>query len=72
MNTVMRTIGGAIGGQITATLITDHVSHNGLPTVTGFTDSFVLATVFLVVCAGAGLLIPTMHAPDLEPALARD
>ncbi|HEY2073855.1 MAG TPA: MFS transporter [Gaiellaceae bacterium] len=69
MNTVMRTIGGAIGGQITATLITDHVGHNGLPTVTGFTESFVLATVFLIVCTFAGLLIPSMRATRLEPAL---
>ncbi|MGH2999589.1 MAG: MFS transporter, partial [Gaiellaceae bacterium] len=68
MNTVMRTIGGAIGGQITATLITDHVTHNNVPTVTGFTDSFVLATVFLVVCTFSGLLIPSMRAPRLEPA----
>lgn len=69
MNTVMRTIGGAIGGQITATLISDHVASDGLPTVTGFTDSFVLATAFLVVCALAGLLIPTMRTRRLEPAL---
>ena len=72
MNTVMRTIGGAIGGQITATLISDHVARNGLPTVTGFTDSFLLATAFLVVCAFAGLLIPGRPAqqPDFEEALA--
>ncbi len=43
MNTVMRTIGGAIGGQIAATLVTDHVGGDGLPAVTGFTDSFVMA-----------------------------
>lgn len=69
MNTVMRTIGGAIGGQITATFISDHVASSGLPTVTGFTDSFVLATGFLVVCALTGLLIPTMRARRLAPAL---
>jgi EmrB/QacA subfamily drug resistance transporter len=57
MNTVMRTLGGALGGQITATFIADNTAH-GLPTVTGFTDSFVLATVVLIVCVLAGLLIP--------------
>jgi EmrB/QacA subfamily drug resistance transporter len=73
MNTVMRTIGGAIGGQITATIISGHVAHDGLPTVTGFTDSFALAAAFLVVCAFAALLVPSMRspAPELEPLHAR-
>ncbi len=42
MNTVMRTLGGAVGAQLSATFIADHTAH-GLPTVTGFTESFVLA-----------------------------
>ena len=58
MNTVMRTIGGAIGGQIVATLIAEHLGGDGLPAVTGFTVSFVLAAAFLVVSACAGLLVP--------------
>jgi MFS family permease len=57
MNTVMRTLGGALGGQLAATFIVDHTAH-GLPTVTGFVDSFVMAATFLVVCVLAGLLIP--------------
>jgi MFS family permease len=71
MNTVMRTIGGALGGQLAATLIADNVGRDGLPAVTGFTDTFIMATAFLVVCALAGLLIPsrqTASAP--QPALA--
>jgi MFS family permease len=67
MNTVMRTIGGAIGGQIAATLIADHTGPGGLPAVTGFTDTFVMATGFLIVCTLAGLLIPSHRrrtAPD--------
>jgi EmrB/QacA subfamily drug resistance transporter len=58
MNTVMRTIGGAIGGQITATIISAHTASDGLPAVTGFTISFSLAAAFLVVCALAALLVP--------------
>ena len=57
MNTVMRTLGGALGGQIAATFIAQHVVH-GLPTVTGFTSSFTLATGFLLVCLVAGTLVP--------------
>jgi len=74
MNTVMRTIGGAIGGQLTATLISDHVAHSGLPTVTGFTESFVLATAFLAVGALTGLLIPGRReqAAELEAAAVLD
>ncbi len=59
MNTVMRTLGGALGGQIAATFITNNTVH-GLPALTGFTESFVMATGFLVVCVLAGLLVPTM------------
>ena len=57
MNTVMRTLGGALGAQLSATFIVDHQA-NGLPTVTGFTETFVMATGFLIVCIVAGVLIP--------------
>jgi EmrB/QacA subfamily drug resistance transporter len=58
MNTVMRTLGGALGGQIVATLITDNTASTGLPTVTGFTLSFALESAFLVVAFVAALLVP--------------
>jgi MFS family permease len=57
MNTVMRTIGGALGGQLAATFIAAHV-HAGEPTVTGFTDTFAMATGFLVLCTLGAMLIP--------------
>jgi EmrB/QacA subfamily drug resistance transporter len=57
MNTVMRTLGGALGGQLSATFIANNMAH-GLPTVTGFNDTYVMATGFLLVCVLAGLLIP--------------
>jgi MFS family permease len=66
MNTVMRTLGGALGGQLSATFIAAHTAH-GQPTVTGFTETFVMATGFLVVCLFAGALVPkTLTAPDVE------
>ena len=75
MNTVMRTLGGAIGGQISATFIAAHVLH-GLPTVTGFTQSYWMAAGFLVVAALAGLLVPAASAPvavrAADGALARE
>jgi EmrB/QacA subfamily drug resistance transporter len=57
MNTVMRTLGGALGGQIVATFLANNVAH-GLPTVTGFTESFALEAAFLVVAVIAGTLVP--------------
>jgi EmrB/QacA subfamily drug resistance transporter len=67
MNTVMRTLGGALGGQLSATFISDHVAHR-LPTVTGFTDSYVMATVFLAVCVVAGVLVPGTRAAATSSA----
>jgi MFS family permease len=57
MNTVMRTLGGALGGQIAATFIVKNTVH-GLPTVTGFTDTFLMATGVLVAAVLAALLVP--------------
>jgi MFS family permease len=63
MNTVMRTLGGALGGQLSATFIAAHTLH-GHPTVTGFSETFVMATGFLLVCLLAGLLVPRASATD--------
>jgi hypothetical protein len=61
MNTVMRTLGGALGGQLSATFIATHVAH-GEPTVTGFTETFLMATGFLLVCLLASVLVPRAPA----------
>jgi len=74
----MRTLGGALGGQLSATFIASNVGANGLPTVTGFTESYWMATGFLALCFGAGLLVPkalgrgTPPAPPPDSALADD
>ena len=75
MNTVMRTIGGAIGGQLSATFVAGHLAEDGLPLVTGFTLTFAMAACFMVVCTLSALLIPSRRrqATDaLEPALAAE
>jgi EmrB/QacA subfamily drug resistance transporter len=71
MNTVMRTLGGALGGQLSATFIVDNMAH-GLPTVTGFDDTFVMATFFLVACVLAELLIPARRTAPAPLALEPD
>jgi MFS family permease len=70
VNTVMRTLGGALGGQLSATFLAGHVAH-GLPTVTGFTETFVMATAFLVVCVLASLLVPKVGRGPSHPAAAQ-
>ncbi len=69
MNTVMRTLGGALGGQLSATFIANNTKH-GLPTVTGFTYTFLMATGFLLLCLLASLLVPgrPRRAPGAAPA----
>lgn len=71
MNTVMRTIGGAFGGQLAATLIASHTLANGDPAVSGYSDAFVMAAGFLVVCTFAALLVPRRR-PYATPALEAD
>lgn len=66
INTVMRTLGGALGGQLSATFIANNVAH-GEPTVTGFTDTFVMATAFLIVCLLASVLVPKAHRDQPVP-----
>ncbi len=69
MNTVMRTLGGALGGQLSATFIANNVSHH-LPTVTGFTATYWMAAIFLFVTVIAGTQIPNIvaGAPAVVPA----
>ena len=66
MNTVMRTLGGALGGQLSATFIAANMAH-GQPTVTGFTETFAMATGFLIVAFLAGLLVPKVQ-PQMSPS----
>ena len=69
MNTVLRTLGGALGGQIAATFVAANTLH-GLPTLTGFTKTFAMSALVLACCAVAALLIPArrLTATTLEPA----
>jgi len=57
MNTVLRTLGGALGGGIAATFVAGRVVR-GLPALAGFTATFAMAALFLAGCVVAGLLIP--------------
>ncbi|HET9894767.1 MAG TPA: MFS transporter [Streptosporangiaceae bacterium] len=79
MNTVLRTLGGALGGQIAATFVVSS-TVGGLPRLSGFTATFAMAAVFLAGCALAGLLIPgrlllpvqARQTPPGQPAVTTD
>lgn len=69
MNTVMRTLGGALGGQIVATFLADNIVH-GYPAQSAFVNGFVLQAAFLGVAVVAALLVPTLrvtHRAAAEP-----
>jgi EmrB/QacA subfamily drug resistance transporter len=60
MNTVMRTIGGAVGAQVAGTLLAGGiVAATGLPSEGAFTAGFLMCAGALVVGAGVALAIPT-------------
>jgi EmrB/QacA subfamily drug resistance transporter len=73
MNTVLRTLGGALGGQIAATFVVASTIH-GLPALTGFTRTFAMAAVFLACCVVAGLLVPAraLAVTSLRPSAATE
>jgi len=58
MNAVMRTIGGAIGGQVAASILSAHLLADGVPAVKGYTISFALMAVALGASIVASLAVP--------------
>lgn len=67
MNTVMRSVGGAIGAQAVATILTQNIA-GGVPSEHGFIVAFSFGAVALVGAAAIGLLIPTTHPDRQAPA----
>ena len=72
MNTIMRTVGGAFGGQIAAAIVADHVvAGTGFAAESGFTTAFVMGTVALAFALLAAALIPGRRArAEAVPAAA--
>jgi MFS family permease len=68
MNTVMRTLGGAFGGQVAATFLADNVGAGRLPTNHGYTLAFAMCALALVAGVIAGLAIPSRARRRLAPA----
>jgi hypothetical protein len=58
MNTIVRTIGGAIGTQVAASIIAGTLSSRGLPTERGFTFAFLASAAAVAIGAVVALRIP--------------
>ena len=59
MNANIRTIGGAIGSAIMASIVTSHLEPSGLPKQVGYTTGFAVLAGGLVLAALSGMLIPS-------------
>src|SRR4051795_4308256 len=68
MNAVTRTLGGAFGGQVAATLLAGSLGASGLPTSTGFTLSFLMCLIALVGAFGLAVAVPRRRADGRAPS----
>src|SRR3954469_14705401 len=68
MNAVTRTLGGAFGGQLAATLLAGQLGAGGVPTSTGFTLAFLMCLIALVGALGFAFAVPRRGAAEREPA----
>jgi len=70
MNTIVRTIGGAIGSQVSAGIVTATLALNGEPTERGFTTAFAAAAIALAIGFVVALLVPRPERGPSSRALA--
>ena len=62
MNTNIRTVGGAIGSALLATIVTSAVAPTGLPLEAGYTHGFLLLALTSTAAAVVAVLIPVVRA----------
>ncbi|MDX6507627.1 MAG: hypothetical protein QOG06_2271 [Gaiellaceae bacterium] len=70
MNTIVRSIGGAIGSQVSAGIVTATVASSGLPTERGFTIAFAAAAVALAIGFVVALRVPAPARAATSEAVA--
>ncbi len=72
MNTIMRSVGGALGAQISASIVGAHLTSSGLPAESGFVTAFVVSAAALGLAFAAALLIPRRaHQPAVPHGYER-
>ena len=58
MNTIMRTIGGAVGAQVGASILAGQLGADGMPSETGFTVAFTVSAAALLISFLSALAVP--------------
>jgi predicted MFS family arabinose efflux permease len=67
MNAVTRTLGGAFGGQVAATLLSSNLGAGDNPTASGFTQAFVMCVVAIAGALLFAFAVPTRSANRPAP-----
>ncbi len=62
MNTNIRTVGGAIGSAVIATVVTSSLQPSGVPHESGYTHGFLLLAITSTAAAVVAVLIPVVKA----------
>src|SRR4051794_18809856 len=70
MNAVTRTLGGAFGGQLAATLLAGQLGAGGLPTSTGFTLAFLMCVIALAAGLLLAFVVPRRNAGSPAASVA--
>jgi len=65
MNAVTRTLGGAFGGQLAATLLASNLGAAGLPDSSGFTLSFLMCLIAMAGALAFAVTVPRRSANDV-------
>jgi EmrB/QacA subfamily drug resistance transporter len=69
INTIMRSLGGALGAQLVASLLAAKtIAGSAIPAEAAYTDAFIVAAVAAGLAMLAALAIPHPRRPKAEPA----
>lgn len=63
MNTNIRTVGGAIGSAVVASVVTSQLQPSGFPVESGYTNGFLVLTLTGAGAALVAVFIPVVRAP---------
>jgi MFS family permease len=66
MNTIVRTIGGAIGAQVAVSILAAHALADGYPSEEGYTITFGVCCLVMVAGVLAALLVPGRRPDEAE------
>ena len=67
MNTIVRTIGGAIGAQVAVSILSAHTLADGYPSEHGYTITFAICFIVMIGAVIASLLVPGRRRESIAP-----